>query len=711
MILSACGVGENQPPVTTSSSTTPIVVAHAEPHQSVYIGTFVRLDGSKSTNANQTGLTYSWTLEKPANSKATLSDPNIVNPTLTVDVEGTYEATLIVSDAQNASLVSAPAAVLVIASGTNPPPVANAGAERSAFVGLPVVLNGSGSRDPDNNSLTFNWSFSGVPGGSKAALLDHTTVAPSFTPDVDGTYEIRLVVNDGTNDSTPAAMIVTASNKPSPTAVASTTSSVLYFPLNTETIFLDGSHSHTNPSGGELAYAWTFNSPNTGTPALRNPDKPKSSFSPSMNVAATYVAQLTVTETNHPGPQPNFHSDTVSIILGPLAAIKASLLTNPPTSLFTCTLDPCDTATIPVNTPIQLDGGGSGVKPLDYRWRITNPSTGAVLNNPTDEMATFKADTAEPGGTTYSLELEVTDQSPAKNKSVRPFNITVKEGRTIAIDPDPSKPGVPTTVKVSLSPSSTDAALRYTWELTSKPSGSHSVLKDPSPDSTNQSNEFTTDKSGNYIVKLTVRDTSTTPNTISSATTTITANNKPTARIKVSPDPPNVCSTVELRGTSSEDSDGTVASYSWTLTRPDGSNSVLARTDSSTTSFKADKPHEYKVTLVVTDNFGSTDTKKIQFTPEPNRTGETIFNESGLEGMPAKTFLGNTGPKCTACHGPGNNASGHDLSKTDYDERRIKNRVIDLNHTGGKTTLTDPGLTSQISALRQFLNSKLPNCP
>src|SRR5690606_10864927 len=82
----------------------------------------------------------------------------------------------------------------------NEAPAAEAGTDQSALVGDEVVLDGSGSTDPDGDTLTYTWTLI-VPDGSTATLADATTAAPSFTPDLAGEYAATLVVNDGTVDS------------------------------------------------------------------------------------------------------------------------------------------------------------------------------------------------------------------------------------------------------------------------------------------------------------------------------------------------------------------------------------------------------------------------------------------------------------------------------------------------------------------------------
>lgn len=70
-----------------------------------------------------------------------------------LDKPGTYTGQLIVNDGQ---LDSEPDTVTVTT--LNSQPVANAGADQTGQTGIPVQLDGSGSQDVDNNSLTGNVS-------------------------------------------------------------------------------------------------------------------------------------------------------------------------------------------------------------------------------------------------------------------------------------------------------------------------------------------------------------------------------------------------------------------------------------------------------------------------------------------------------------------------------------------------------------------------
>jgi hypothetical protein len=64
----------------------------------------VNLDGSASSDQDGDGLSYSWSLERPAGSTAVLSDPSAVRPIFVADLLGTYVVQLIVNDGTNNSL-------------------------------------------------------------------------------------------------------------------------------------------------------------------------------------------------------------------------------------------------------------------------------------------------------------------------------------------------------------------------------------------------------------------------------------------------------------------------------------------------------------------------------------------------------------------------------------------------------------------------------
>jgi len=89
-------------------------------------------------------------------------------------------------------------------------PVANAGSDQYLNVGTRVLLDGSASRDEDGDTLSYSWTLIEKPTGSSISLSLSETRSPFFTPDLEGDYLIKLVVNDGSSNSEPDYVSITA---------------------------------------------------------------------------------------------------------------------------------------------------------------------------------------------------------------------------------------------------------------------------------------------------------------------------------------------------------------------------------------------------------------------------------------------------------------------------------------------------------------------
>src|SRR5690625_2537421 len=81
--------------------------------------------------------------------------------------------------------------------GELPAPVAAAGSDVTANPGEPVRLDGSASAGTE---LRYSWEFTEKPDGSSASLDGAGTATPSFTPDLPGTYRLRLTVRQGNQE-------------------------------------------------------------------------------------------------------------------------------------------------------------------------------------------------------------------------------------------------------------------------------------------------------------------------------------------------------------------------------------------------------------------------------------------------------------------------------------------------------------------------------
>lgn len=198
-------------------------IANAGPNQSVNVGTTVILDGIASNASNARTLTYRWTFASKPSASTTLVNPLTQKPTFLADTVGTYTALLIVNDG---IADSAPSSVVINAvappSITNVPPFANAGADQNVTVGAIVSLDASGSNDPNGDTLTYVWSFASMPQSSAASINSPTSAKANFVADVSGTYDVRLIVNDGKINSAIADTISVVAMSASVAVVADT---------------------------------------------------------------------------------------------------------------------------------------------------------------------------------------------------------------------------------------------------------------------------------------------------------------------------------------------------------------------------------------------------------------------------------------------------------------------------------------------------------
>ena len=161
-----------------------------------------------ATDANGDNLAYS-VVANPAHGTLSGTAPN-----LTYQPDANYNGPdSFTFKANDGQLDGNIATVSIDVTAVNDPPVANAGPPQNAVLRDVVVLDGSGSWDAEGNALTYSWTITLKPSRSKAALIGADTVHPSFRADKEGTYVVRLVVNDGTIDSAPSEVTVSTTKK------------------------------------------------------------------------------------------------------------------------------------------------------------------------------------------------------------------------------------------------------------------------------------------------------------------------------------------------------------------------------------------------------------------------------------------------------------------------------------------------------------------
>jgi YVTN family beta-propeller protein len=286
-VASTIGVGNDPVWIAIPPFAPPI--ANAGLDQTAHMGTLVTLDGSGSSDPNGSlPLSYVWSfVSKPAGSNAALSIPNIVDPTFTPDISGTYVIQLVVTNA--AGLSSEPSKVTI---GTlNSPPMADAGPDQAVnVIGTVVQLDGSHSYDPDGDPITYQWAIHSKPPGSNASLTGAATAKPNFVADAYGDYSIQLVVTDSHGAaSTPAAVTVSSVNV-GPVADAGVSQSTIVG----QTVTLNGSGS-SDANGDPLTYKWSVTSAPSGSQAaISNATAQIASFVP--DAPGTFVVQLIVND-------------------------------------------------------------------------------------------------------------------------------------------------------------------------------------------------------------------------------------------------------------------------------------------------------------------------------------------------------------------------------------------------------------------------------
>jgi VCBS repeat-containing protein len=150
-------------------------------------------------------------LSSPANGSISLNPDGSFTYTPNTNFNGTDSFTYQANDGNANSDI---ATVTITVSPVNDPPVADAGPDQTVDEGTVVQLDGSGSYDPDNNPLTYQWNQTSGPA---VTLSDSASDMPTFTAPLvstDTTLVFELVVNDGQVDSAPDSVQVTVLANP-----------------------------------------------------------------------------------------------------------------------------------------------------------------------------------------------------------------------------------------------------------------------------------------------------------------------------------------------------------------------------------------------------------------------------------------------------------------------------------------------------------------
>lgn len=358
------------------SNTAP--VANAGPDRTINdtngaAGENVQLNGSGSSDSDGHIVRYTWIRHEGDGSEQLGSS---MSPTLSVALpDGEHYIQLVVEDNDGATAYD------YVSITVNPPvpvaPTANAGADRTVndtnnAPGELVLLDGSGSTDPDGQIVSYEWSRSN---GEGSEILGTGATLQAQLPD--GENNIQLLVTDNTGQTAYDTVLITV-NEPSntePSANAGADRTINDTDrVPGENVVLDGSAS-IDPDGTIVNYTWSrqngestepLSSGSTPTLQVRLPD-------------GENVIQLVVTDN-----QENSSSDTVVITVNPAASVGPTA--NAGDDRVIADTDQEDGEDVVLDGSSSVDPDGTIT---NYAWsRVTGETTEALGNGGTPTLQT-----------------------------------------------------------------------------------------------------------------------------------------------------------------------------------------------------------------------------------------------------------------------------------------------------------------------------------
>lgn len=165
-------------------------------------GTAVSLTSENSSAAfSGNSLSYAWSLaSRPAGSGVSLGSTSSASSGFTPDVPGNYTVGLTVSQAAPAGTPAGSATATVHVN--NIPSVESIAGPASSDNLAPVSFKGTGADSAaDGQTLIYRWVLVSRPAGSASTLSTADVDNVTLAPDVAGTYEVGLRVDDGLDNS------------------------------------------------------------------------------------------------------------------------------------------------------------------------------------------------------------------------------------------------------------------------------------------------------------------------------------------------------------------------------------------------------------------------------------------------------------------------------------------------------------------------------
>jgi hypothetical protein len=469
------------------------------------LGASIELSSTGTSDPDGDSLTLAWSIvSKPTGSAALLSSASGSGSNFTPDKLGDYVVSLTASDgkggvserrvtitADNQAPISAIAVTITF----NPTPTVLP--TQDVVVGSSIVMDASGSSDPNGDTLTHTWSIIEAPVGSAAALNSTNEASARFTPDRLGTFRVRARLTDGRGAFKETIAVFNANNQ-APNPVVSTgitpraggTTNVPNISVGYE-LQLNAAGT-SDPDGDAISYTWVLVAKPAGSVAsLTAATGASTVLAPDLmgNYSVVLRAQdargasidhTIVVQVNNRRPTVALTTNAVPVPVVSVAPIR-----------------------VPVGTEVLLDGGDSrdaDGDTLSYSWTLVSKPAGSVatIKNDSSTKASFVPDV----GGSYGIKLRATDSKGAFAEQSMIIDVGNYAPRAV-LDKDRAVVVLGSSVSVtgSLSFDEDGDPLTFSWTLQSKPSGSSRTL------ASNASGvSFTPDVPGTYILKLVVGD-------------------------------------------------------------------------------------------------------------------------------------------------------------------------------------------------------------
>ena len=488
---------------------------------------------------------------------------DVQNPEHIYADPGTYLVMLTITDSGGLQ-VSGSKEITVLPPGNNPP-IANFNylqQNRRLIIDFKDT-----SLDADGVITSWNWNF-----GDNST---DTVQNPSHIYALAGIYEVTLTVTDNGGKSNSITTKVTVNPLVNQPPVISNIT-------GTQTSFkpLVGTFSETSsdPDGFITQWDWNFGDGqvfSTTNIALKNPAH-------TYKLPGTYTVSLTVTDDGLPDGT-NKKTATASI---PNFVVSPPPANQPPVALFTV-----DTNNISAPATINFTDGStdSDGNIVSWLWEFETGRT-RFYNSQTYQRTVSHTFTKSG---TYPVKLTITDDGNLTNTYI--LDIVVKNNPPIAILSAFPNPVLSKTQVNFFGNNSYDTdgnITKYAWDF----GDGASILQG----NTTETHIYA--KPGTYNASLTVTDNigdSSTANLLINVT-----NRNPVAKITYTTLTVKAPGNLTFNGDTSTDEDGSIASYSWSV-----SNTVVASTPNATISFTTQGT--YVVSLTVADDFGATNTASV----------------------------------------------------------------------------------------------------